>query len=153
MVMLGPVSVSMPSFISKEQLTGAFGCAGGLIFSDYIAASLVSRLGWTGATALAASAGAKIGVGALLWYGATKAGGALAKPLLGLAAVGCFASIIIDGVRYVYPLIGGSSARLSAAMRGSRPAVAVGAVTLRAVAAPQIQPRAETPSAYALGGF
>ena len=153
MVMLGPVSVSMPSFLSKEQLTGAVGTAGGLIFSDYIAASLISRTGLTGGTALAGSAAAKIGAGGLLWYGATKTRGSMAT-FAGLASVGCFASVIIDVIRYVYPQIGGASARLGAAMMRGAPRVAVAhGVMLRAAAAPMIQPRAETPSAYALGGF
>jgi len=153
MALIGPISVSMPSFLSKEQLTGAFGMAGGLIFSDYIAASLISRIGWTGTTALAAASAAKVAVGAALWYGATKAGGALAKPVLALASIGCVTSVLVDVVRYFWPAATASSARLSAAMRGVRPAVAAGAVTMRAAGVPQIQVRAETPEAYALGGF
>jgi len=153
MVVIGPVSVSMPSYLSKEQLTGALGCAGGIVFSDFLAASLISRLGWTGGTALAAASAAKIGLGTLTWYGATKMTGALAKPLMGLASVGCFASVIIDVTRYVWPMIGGASARLQAATRrvAARPVAAAPAVRVGPPVGVRI--RAETPEAYSLGGF
>jgi len=152
MVGFGPVSVSIPSWMSKEQLIGATGCAGGLIFSDYLAASLISRLGWTGGTALVAAAAGKVGLGALTWYGASKMTGALAKPLLGLASVGCFASVLIDVARYIWPMVSTPSARLGAAYRAGAVRAAAAAPAAR-LAPAGIRVRAETPEAYALGGF
>jgi hypothetical protein len=150
-----PVSVNVPRFLSKEQLLGAAGTAGGLVFSDYLAASIISRIGWTGGMALAAASAGKIGLGVLMYYGASKMAGG-AQTLLGLASVGCVASVLIDVVRYVWPMISTPSARLGASFRGvGRPAVSTAgtAGVIRAGAPAGIRVRAETPSAYSLGGF
>jgi hypothetical protein len=151
-----PVSVNVPRFLSKEQLLGATGTAGGLIFSDYLAASIISRLGWTGGMALAAAAAGKIALGIAMYWGASKMSGG-PQTILGLASVGCVASVLIDVVRYVWPMFSSVSARLGAAFRGvGRPAVTagVGGVVVRAGGVPAgIRVRAETPAAYSLGGF
>lgn len=149
MVLIGPVSMSVPDWLSKEYLMGGVGVAGGLIFSDYMAASLISRTGWSAEAALAGSAAAKVGLGGILLFAATKVTDRVARPILGLASVGCFASVIIDGIRYVWPQVGTPSARLQAATRGFRPVAAAAPTRM----APQIAVRAETPSGIALGGF
>lgn len=149
--MVSPVTVTMPSWLSKEQGIGAVGCAGGLIFSDYLSASLVTRLGWTGGAALAGSAAAKGILGAITFIGAGKTSGGAATAL-GLASVGCFASIAIDAIRYVWPAAETPAARLRSALRGRRVAApAIGARVAAPIAAVSL--RAETPSGEALGGF
>jgi len=152
-----PVSVNVPRFLSKEQLLGAAGTAGGLVFSDYLAASIISRIGWTGGMALAAASAGKIGLGVAMYYGASKMTGG-AQTMLGLASVGCVASVLIDVVRYVWPMISTPSARLGASFRGvGRFAAPAGMVStagvIRAGPPAGIRVRAETPAAYSLGGF
>lgn len=149
-----PVSVNVPRFLSKEQIIGAAGTAGGFVFSDYLAASLISRLGWTGTTALVGAMAGKIGLGVAFYYVASKLAG-MGQTLLGLASIGCVGSVLIDVVRYIWPMISTPSARLGAAFRGvGRPAVSAGmAGVVRAGVPAGIRVRAETPSAYSLGGF
>ena len=148
MALIGPVSVSMPSWLSKEMLVGAAGCAGGIIFGDFIASYVLSRTGWTGTAALAASSATKVGLGGLTWYGATKVTG-MAKPLLGLASIGLFASAISDVVVRYWPAAKSASARLGAAVLGARATAAAPAgVTLRV--APGVAPGI-APSDIALG--
>lgn len=150
MVMVSPVTVTMPSWLSKEQGIGALGCAGGLIFSDYLSASLVSRMGFTGVKALAGSAFAKGALGAVAFYAAGKTHGGAATAL-GLASVGAFASIAIDVIRYAWPAAETPAARLRAAM-GGRARLAAPAPAVR-VTPTAVSLRAETPSGEALGGF
>ncbi len=158
MVMGMPVTVTMPSWLSKEQGIGAVGCAGGLIFSDYLSASVVTRMGWTGSAAFIGCAAAKTALGAVTFIAAGKTTGGAATAL-GLASVGAFASIAIDVIRYVWPAASQTpGARLRAAYlgRGRRVAAPVGArVATRVAVAPTaaIRLRAETPSGEALGGF
>jgi hypothetical protein len=151
-----PVSVNVPRFLSKEQLFGAAGTAGGLVFSDYLAASIVSRIGWTGGAALAAAATGKILLGVIIYFGASKIGAGMAQTLLGLASVGCVASVLIDVVRYVWPMLSTPSARLGASFRRAsvvRAGTPVSAGVVRAGVPVGVRVRAETPSAYSLGGF
>lgn len=150
MVMVSPVTVTMPSWLSKEQGIGALGCAGGLIFSDYLSASIVSRMGFTGVKALAGSAFAKGALGAVAFYAAGKTHGGAATAL-GLASVGAFASIAIDVIRYAWPAAETPAARLRSALRGRRVAAPVGTRVAAPIAAVSL--RAETPSGEALGGF
>ncbi|MBA7593101.1 hypothetical protein ES703_00018 [subsurface metagenome] len=158
MVMGMPVTVTMPSWLSKEQGIAAAGCAGGFVFSDYLSASVITRMGWTGTTAFVGCVGAKTALGAVTFLAAGKTSGGLATAL-GLASVGAFASIAIDVVRYVWPAAAQTpGARLRAAYlaRGRRVAApAIGARVATRVAAPiaAVRLRAETPSGEALGGF
>jgi len=148
-----PVSVSMPRWASKEQLLGGAEVAGGLIFGDYVAATIVSATGQTGAPALAVGMGTKLALGFSLFYAASKTGGSLA-PVLGMVAVGTTASVVIDAIRYAWPRISTPSASLGAAYKGMRlaaPAVTLAPAPLGPPAG--IRLRAETPEAYALGGF
>ena len=140
-----PVSVTMPKWLSTEQLVGATGCAGGIFFGDYMAATIVSAAGQSGMAALGVAALSKAVLGMGLFYAAGRTRGGTATAL-GLGAVGATASIIIDVVRYVWPTAETPAARLRASYRGI-PAVRVAppAVVARL--------RAETPSGEALGGF
>lgn len=154
--------MTMPSWLSRDYITGGIGVAGGLIFSDYAAASLISRTGLTGGAAIAGSALTKGILGAILFYAAAKVGaaGGLIRPLLGLASIGCFSSIIIDGIRYVFPATESAAARLRAAFGRRVAAAPVAGVRLAGLARQPpagvpagVRLRAGTPSGAALGGF
>lgn len=142
-----PISVTAPSFISKEQGTAALGAAGGILFSDFMASMVVGRFALAGGTALATAALAKGALGAAGFWVAGKTTG-LARTGLWLASVGAFASIALDVIKtYVWPAGEAAAARLRASYRA--PVFAPPVVRVP----PMVQGRAETPSGQALGGF
>lgn len=141
----GPISVSVPNWISTEQLTAAGGVMGGMLFSDLMASMVVGRYALTGGTALAVSSFVKglIGVGGFV---VARNLSGLGKTFAWLASAASFGSIGIDLIRtYVWTGADVAAARLKASFMGMRPGIIA--------IAPPVRVRAETPSGQALGGF
>lgn len=118
---LGPVTVTTPRFFSGDLALGAVAGTGGMLFTDYITSSMIVRTGWTGTNAIAAGALAKLGLGGLMYYGATKTEG-LPEKALYVGFFGSLASIGLDLYHWYRPAPTESATVRAARLRRAPPA-------------------------------